>query len=108
MLWRTCKPPSLARSGLRSVRCSGDKGRDDMTGVNIPDADGGGVPETAFTRAIADFADRRNFSTMQPSVNVAFWQNHVPVLTELTLATNSEEAAGDVRLPHLRSARYRA
>ena len=36
------------------------------------------------------------FATMQPAVNVALWQNHVPVLTELTLIANSADAAGDI------------
>lgn len=36
--------------------------------------------------------------TMQPAVNVAHWQNHVPVLTDLTFTANSEEATGDVTI----------
>jgi hypothetical protein len=37
-------------------------------------------------------------ATMQRAVNVALWQNHVPVLTELTLMTNSPEAAGEITI----------
>ena len=37
-------------------------------------------------------------ATMQPAVNVAFWQNHVPVLTELTVTANSAEALGDITI----------
>jgi hypothetical protein len=35
-------------------------------------------------------------ATMQPAVNVAFWQNHVPVLTELSLTVTSAATAEDV------------
>jgi hypothetical protein len=37
-------------------------------------------------------------ATVQPAVNVALWQNHVPVLTELSLRVNATEAVGDVTL----------
>lgn len=37
-------------------------------------------------------------TSMQPSVNVALWQNHVPVLTELTVLANSGEAVGDLTI----------
>lgn len=37
-------------------------------------------------------------ATMQPSVNVALWQNHVPVLTELTLTANSTDVVGDITI----------
>ncbi len=37
-------------------------------------------------------------TTMQPALNVALWQNHVPVLTELTLTANSAQATGDVTI----------
>ena len=35
-------------------------------------------------------------ATMQPAVNMALWQNHVPVLTELSLTVTSAETGGDV------------
>ena len=70
-----------------------------MTGMDIADADSGGTPRDGVHPGDPDFTPIAAISaTMQPSVNVAFWQNHVPVLTELTLATNSEEAAGDVTI----------
>jgi hypothetical protein len=37
-------------------------------------------------------------ATMQPAVNMALWQNHVPVLTELSLRTHSLGALGDVTI----------
>ena len=37
-------------------------------------------------------------ATMQPAVNIALWQNHVPVLTELIFTANSAAAAGDVTI----------
>ena len=37
-------------------------------------------------------------ATVQPAVNVAFWQNHVPVLTALSFLANSADAAGDVTI----------
>src|SRR3984957_1851228 len=38
------------------------------------------------------------FATLQPAVNAALWQNHVPVLTELTLRANSPDFLGDIVL----------
>jgi hypothetical protein len=38
------------------------------------------------------------FATLQPAVNAALWQNHVPVLTELTLRANSPDFVGDIVL----------
>jgi hypothetical protein len=37
-------------------------------------------------------------ATIQPAVNVALWQNHVPMLTELSLRANSAGAVGDVTI----------
>ncbi|MBP0447449.1 DUF3320 domain-containing protein [Roseomonas sp. SSH11] len=37
-------------------------------------------------------------ASLQPSISVALWQNHVPVLTELTLRAGSAEDLGDVTL----------
>ena len=70
-----------------------------MTGMDIADADDGGIHSDGSISGDPSFAPIAVISAaMQPSVNVAFWQNHVPVLTELTLAINSEEAAGDVTI----------
>lgn len=70
-----------------------------MTGMDIADADSGGTPRNGVHPGDPVLTPIAAISaTMQPSVNVAFWQNHVPVLTELTLVTNSEEAAGDVTI----------
>jgi very-short-patch-repair endonuclease len=37
-------------------------------------------------------------ATLQPSINAALWQNHVPVLMELTLRAGTQEALGDVTI----------
>lgn len=37
-------------------------------------------------------------ATIQPAVNVALWQNHVPVLTELTVMATAMEPAGDITI----------
>jgi very-short-patch-repair endonuclease len=66
--------------GLSSAQDDYDPARGDRSGVL------GIIPAAVIS------------ATMQRAVNVALWQNHVPVLTELTLMANSPEAAGEIAI----------
>ena len=69
-----------------------------MTDVDLPDANDAPPAYEASRPEPSTVATAVISATIQPALNVALWQNHVPVLTELTLTTNSEEAAGDVTI----------
>ena len=40
----------------------------------------------------------RLIARFQPALNAALWQNHVPVLSELTVVNAGDEALGDIEI----------
>src|SRR5580658_5320709 len=51
-----------------------------------------------FSTAVSQTRGLSIFAALQPAVNAALWQNHVPVLTELTLKADSPDFLGDITL----------
>ncbi|MGD0108094.1 MAG: hypothetical protein ABSC06_29285 [Rhodopila sp.] len=61
-------------------------GDDQLADASAPPLGSGSTPSVVISAAVP------------PSVNVALWQNHVPVLTALSLRSDSSEAPGNVTL----------